>query len=507
MSPRLVHAAIALALWAVGFASFAEASRAAGLLPVMKRLTGADTYDLQHADSRSNSGTVDPTVKAQFNSRFQSLVMFESPDWATSYLPRQWHPNGWVYRKSTSYLVSHNVHTQYPQYFVKLKGTTDFASIDYDCNPERGCTQPMLDVTSEAARKFWLYGPDGVVNASSTCQSHLGNQTDGVLDELVCGYKGVWLDDVLADLLEGGPNNPNSNTAVANLRTGVIVPTSGLGTTFPYTVAQWSAGLATMLEQLRAGINTLKNAGRIKATSGIVAINYKWSTFGFSQVARTGATPSYNPNSNGARIIRAADLVELEGGYIDDGLVPGPVQQDWTFNRRRAFVQAVHGLGRFVIEEKTNSADIDPYGALSCQRDIATQDAAHQAAHFATANYNYAATLLDYQPGDWVGDICEYHTGGPGQFGGQWPGYNGITNQTLGTPTGAWYVQPGTQLQRRDFTLGYILVGPPGVATTTFNFTKPRGILSDRFGTLLRANRTSIQVGARQAVMVRFSQY
>lgn len=508
MSPR-VHVRTALVALAcvVGFTGAAAPAHADGIMPLMKRLTSADTYDLQHADSRSNTGTVDPTVKSQFTTRFQALTMFESPDWATSWLPRQWHQNAWMYRKATSYLASHNVHIDYPQYFVKLKGTTDFASIDWDCNATRGCTQPIFDVTNAAARTFWLYGPDGKVNATSTCQSRLGIQSDGVLDKLVCGYKGVWLDDVLPDLLEG--SYPSAPTAVANLRTGAVVPTSGLGTIFPYTSAQWAAGLATMLEQLRAGINTLKSQGLIPSTGGKVAINYKWSSFGFSLSSRTGANPTIAATSPAGRIIKAADLVELESGWIDNGLVAGPVSQDWTFMRRRQFVQQVHALGSRVLEEKTNSADVDEWGSKSCLRDLQTQDASRLSAHRTTAAYNFGASLLDWVPGDWVGDICEYHTGGPGQFGGQWLGYSWITPSNLGAVKGAWYYNGGSQIQRRDFANGYVLVSPPGTPTTTVTFpnNQLRGITFDHWGNLSRQNKSSVTLTQRQAVFVRWAPY
>lgn len=500
MRRRLVPGGARLLLSLSVLLGAAAPASAGPIVPLMKRLAPPDTAALQTADAESRSGTVDPTVKAQFLDRFQSLVLAESPDWATSWLPRNWHPNSWVYRKSTAYLGVHGVHTRYPQHFVKLNGTTDFAAINYACGAA-GCTQPLLDVTKQAARDFWLRGSDNVVYPGRTCVSDVaGRQDEGVLDWLACRHRGLWLDDVLADLVTSsyGPGA----SSVANFRTGAPVANQNLATALPFATTTWTAGLASMLEQLRAGVAALRAAGRIPDWAGTVVINYKWNSFGYAEAVRTGAAPTLHPYAQ--RIIRAADLVEQEGGYIDQGLVGGPVAQSWSFQRKRRFVQQVHELGVGVIQEKTNSADVAEFGSLSCLRSIApTQTVAHRRAHASTANYNLAATLLDYRPGDWVGDMCEYHTKtGSLDNGGEWPGYRELQSR-LGAPTAETTVQNGALL-RREFQYGYVLVAPPGAPTTTTWFPT-RYVVFDRDGTRVETASQSVTLSQRQAAVVRYT--
>lgn len=477
-------------------------------VPLFKRAVPSDTTELSLADSRSNTGTARAWIKGAFTSRYQALMLHDSGDWATSWLPRDWHPNTWVYRKSTSYLGIAGVQNTYPQHFVKLRNTTDFAAVNYDCG-SGGCSQPLLDVTKQTARDFWLRGADNVVYNGSNCVGQLGNEYNGILDQLACGFEGVWLDDVLADLQTSANLYAPSN--VANYRTGVGVSNSGLSTSLPFTGAAWADGLATMIEQLRAGITGLKNQGRLAATAGTIATNFKWSSFGFAESPRTGSGPTIGAGGYSARIIRASDLVELEHGFIDRGLVSGPASTSWSFARKRLFVQQVHVLGRPVIQEKTNSGDAPDYPYGNCQKDHAQENWADVVAHYATSNYNYASTLLDYVPGDWVGDLCEHvalnwvssKTGY--STSGSWPGY-ARARDGLGQPTGAAYTDSSNGLLRRNFQNGYILVAPPGTPTKTITLPAPVGVIAEHHGFPASSGRT-FTIGQREALMFRTAPY
>lgn len=469
-------------------------------VPLMKRSDGADTGDYWAAHDAYLNNTANP-VASWFTSRYDALTIDYSADWATSWLPRNWHGNTWMYKKGTSYLatandLNSNTKTEGPDveaaakpFFVKLTNG-HYAAVNYSCytaaeqaqdpaNRRVGCTQPLLDLTQAAARSYWLKGLDGIVNTGRT-DCHNWRPYDGVLDHIACtqgsqsktppngGVKGVWVDDALAQL-SSSSIWPTAESHVADYETGVGVLNNQLSTSLPAAVTQtaWENGMATLLEDLKAGIASLKSSGIVASNRGQVAINYKWSTFDFAETSTPN--PTISDTSAAGRIIKAATFVELEGGWVDGerydwstgtwggGLRPGPVTQPWSFERKRAFVREVHRLGTKVLEEKTNSADVREFGAgspngdQSCRRQWKTQDSATLAAHYTTAQFNLAATLIEFVPGDYVGDMCEFYNRG-------WDGYQ----SDLGLPTGA-ATTLGNGLIQRNFENGRVLVAPPGV--------------------------------------------
>lgn len=481
-------------------------------VPLMKRSSTADTPDYQEAHDAYLDG-VGSTRINWFNSRYDALTIDYGSDWATSWLPRNWHPNTWVYRKGTSYLatandLASNAKTEGPDvqpdakaHFVKLTNG-NYAAVNYSCwtqaaidngintgkwtaanAPKRGCTQPLLNLTDAAARNYWLKGLDGKVPdldapVATDCQGY-GDSTDpnahkfdGVLDLLACkignpwpveengNVKGVWIDDALAQLASSTVY-PTAASHIADYVTGEPVLNNQLSTKLPAAITQtaWENGMATMFEDLKAGIASLKAQNILAANRGQVAINYKWHSYGWGDTP--SITPTISDTSAAARIIKAATFVELEGGWIDGerynaetqtwggGLRPGGVTSIWSFERKRQFVREVHRLGTKVLEEKTNSGDVREFAAASCLRTLQTQDNATLAAHYTTAQFNLAATMLEFQVGDMVGDMCEYYARG-------WDGYQ----SDLGLPTG-----PATTLAsgliQRNFENGRVIVAPP----------------------------------------------
>ncbi|MFT4035553.1 MAG: hypothetical protein QM679_08255 [Patulibacter sp.] len=471
-----------------------------GQIPLMHRLDPTEW----EAVGAAHDGWLSGTTSAQaswYAGRDQAVVFHRGTDWASDWAVRNWHGNAWVYRKSTSYIGADgdsDTKTNGPavpddkkQYFVKLTGGSGaghYAAVNYECYTAaerfdaagnrvhyQGCTQPLLDVTSAAARTYWLYGADGTVDSSTparaSCQQFydepngIDYRNEGVLDVLACttgpnnkpswstlrgNPKGVWLDDVLADLKGGGDGTGESH--VADYVTGARVTNDQLASVLPFTTNEWAAGLATMIADLRTGINALKAAGTLTSDQGQIAVNYKWSEFGFAQntnpsIANDSPAGPESGKSAAQTIIENADLVELESGWIDGGLQPGSTSTAWSFQRKQNFIDQVHALGGNVLEEKTDS------GAFffdECRSGISN---AENAAHYETAQYNLAATLLTYEAGDWVGDICEkFHRG--------WDGYQ----TDLGAPTGGrQYLDSAKPLgvQTRAFERGFVAVAPP----------------------------------------------
>lgn len=491
-------------------------------VPVLKRSTNADRPGYVLAHGKQVNGVWDGWMGGQVNAaqswyrdRYQSLVVDIGEDWPTSWAPRNWHADAWAYRKGTSYLKSLGLHTApgTSQFFVTLTNPdppilpngqpnpnppTGPAAINYECGAS-GCTQALLNLTRADARDFWLYGEDwatkGVVPATTDACHEKWAHTYGVLDLLACkngpggsngNIKGLWLDDVLGDLATVA--SPADASSVAWLNSGLPVANGKLWQALPFTQTQWTDGMVKLLTDLRSGISTLKSQGRLAATQGKVAINYKWQSFGYSTRPLTGPYPGLTIDPIGARLIQAADYVELENGWVDgvrvdddgkvlsNGLTAGGLETQWSFERRRLFVKQVHDLGRSVIEEKTNSADMLEYRSASCLGDFSAQDAPRNAAHYATAQYNLAATLVNWTPGDMVGDICELYgqsTATSPEYGRGWDGYQSdlgtpvAITPTPPTPAGWAPLLPGTSVTNgiieRRFTNGRVLVAPPGV--------------------------------------------
>jgi hypothetical protein len=470
---RSVFAVIVLALASAPAAN-------AGMLPLLKRVDTGDTQDLVHADALSLSGTVDPSVKPWFRDRFQALVLHDGSDWATSWIPRGWHQNAWVYRKAVAFSTDTRVPAALPSLFAKVNGTGHLAAVRWGCTTG-GCPQPLLDLSNPTARNLWLYGaptaPGGgpgtirtsrPTSAPTNCSDFYNHQYDGALYLLACRYKGLWLDDVLADLASS--SDFGSASHVADATTGAPLANGELASRLSVSQANWQAGLLTMLRTLRTDIAAMRSAGIVPSAQGRVAINYKWSSFGFAEAGRTGASPTISATSIGGQILQSTDLVELEGGFIDAGLKPGGVSTSWSFERYRQFVRQVHALGRHVLQEKVDSAGNPFFGGatpgnftddVSCRRAAQAQGSAQTQAHFVTAQYNLAAALLDWAQGDAIGDMCEVYRRG-------WDGYR----VQLGTPTSGPYQWNG--VWRRDFTGGIVLVDPPGGPQVTV--TLPRAM-------------------------------
>src|SRR5207244_7804163 len=133
------------------------------------------------------------------------------------------------------------------------------------------------------------------------------------------------------------------------------------------------------------------------------------------------------------REIESANYILLERGVNDSGLTGGSGR--WSLNALLAFVDQVHSLGRGVVMDGSAS---DPRGMEY-----------NLASYFEISTGNDAVSAKEQTPTSW------------------WQGFN----VNLGEATNARH--PWSNLLRRDFTGGMVLVNPPGSATQTITLPAP----------------------------------
>lgn len=529
-----------------------------GTLPLLKRTDDSDRSDLEPAhDAWWNGAWNAPFLSGNpqqdwISNNDGALVLHQSGDWVTGWAPRNWHPNAWVYRKGTSYHRNDGLHLDSAPttkgFFVRQNGTNDLVAVHYGCHtqaeinaaiaanqtpPALGCTQPLLNLTLPAARTYWLKGADGkvpfldtYVDSSGVTRTllptncHGQSHTDGLLDLLACNvgekgwdptnrgqYKGAWLDDMFIELTDGPDGTWLSR--IAKLETGVRISNQDVQSTLPFTQAQWAEGAIALLNSLKSGISLLKAAegSPMRASEGKVAINFDWNHFNFAR----GTSTSISPTSYAGRALKAVTHAEIERGWIDKGITIGAASE-FSWLRRKAFVDQVHALGVNVIEEKTTSGDLPAdFPNANCTRTNGAdkiQTPERNAAHYTSAQYNLASTLLNYKAGDLVGDMCEY-------YGRSWNGYQLDLGDPLpapagdaklvdaGSPNGAW---------QRLYERGRVITVPTeGAGPTPPTGPKPKVTVSVPAGsrwyppgsnTLTTIANGQVQLESRQGAVI-----
>ncbi len=280
----------------------------------------------------------------------------------------------------------------------------------------------MLDVRVPEARRWWLYGSDG----KATCLPERARRS--ALDLIACGYRGLWVDNVLT------------------------VPTQWFRPDPGIDAASWGEGVVALLRELRAAL----------PADVPFTINAHWTDVDFPYAPNLGL----NFESPLVRSARLADQLVIEGGAIDPGLhYAGPVEEQWSYRRLLAYAEAMHAAGVRLQWEKTSSTDLTrsapKFGRLPSCRDgdyAKRQPAWRQGdaawrAHVRTAAFNLASALLVSRPGDSVGDMCEY----PGRG---WRGYN----VDLGPAMAPREESAGAIVRR--FGLGFVAVNPSNKPVT-----------------------------------------
>jgi len=234
--------------------------------------------------------------------------------------------------------------------------------IPYGCDGDR-CTAYAANPGSAGWRKRWI--------------AHARRQVRK-------GYAGLFIDNVNLEMRVGdGAGRP---------ATPVDPRTEA-----PMTIAAWRNYVAGFTERIRAELPGAE-----------IVHNAIWFT------ARDAAA---------ARQARAADIVELERGCSDPGLVAG----DGRFGIETflSHIDWLHSLGASVL--------LEPYGREAARREYDV------ACYFLISSGQDAmASAFQTDPGDW------------------WRGWD----VQLGAPLGGRYVW--NDVLRRDFTNGYVLLNQPG---------------------------------------------
>lgn len=133
------------------------------------------------------------------------------------------------------------------------------------------------------------------------------------------------------------------------------------------------------------------------------------------------------------RQIQAADMIHMEFGFVDSGLTSETGSAKFRWTRKMDFVDLVHANGALVVD-----------------RDEVANEEQQQ---YGLANYFMLNKGEDFYESTWESLPDDV-----------WHAY-GI--KRLGLALGSRYLWNG--VQRRDFTAGYVLVNPPGGATTVIN--------------------------------------
>lgn len=314
-----------------------------------------------------------------------------------------------------------------------------------------------VDIRSAAARKWWLYGSDGV--ASCTPNRDLR----AVLDLYACGYKTIWLDNALT------------------------TPKQGFSPTPSIPEKSWAKGMLTLLKTLRAK----------KPAGTTFTINMHWTDTDYGYAAKPKLKAS-NPSIKAAKY---ANQVIIEGGAIDRGLHYAlGANVPWSYRRLLNFVEAMHKQKVAVEWEKTDAPDLTstktPISGspqlpvlASCQGTWAAGSAAWNA-HVQSAAFNYASALLTFRKGDSVGDMCQY----PGRG---WRGYDA----NLGNPRGKRADKKG--VISRKFSAGFIAVNTSD-KTVTVRIPKAGVNLASTAWPVSNTKVRSVRLIARSAAVVKY---
>jgi len=263
-------------------------------------------------------------------------------------------------------------------------------------DPEPGCPLFAADVGNPAWRAWWI---------------------DGAQDELAKGYVGMHVDDVSMSLMV-------SNGAGQLVRP--IDPRTGQ----PMTDANWRRYVAEFTEEIRSalpGADISHNAGQ-------------WWT--------QHSDPYYQ------RELNAADMIELERGFNDPGLVAG----DGTFGFKTFLkhIDWLHALGRSLIFEPY---DLDAEGR-----------------HYALASYFMVRKASDAVASDSRADPDDWWVGWEANIGG---------------PKGARFKTDG--YYKRKFANGIALMNGLGGGNDTIKLSSYY-----RWKTVGGTTITSVTIGPRE---------
>lgn len=221
------------------------------------------------------------------------------------------------------------------------------------------------------------------------------------------GFRHYWIEQAQAHFAHGYRglfvDDVNMEERVGNGAEAQVTPVGASGAITP---AAWRAYMAEFMAEVRTAFPQAE-----------IVHNALW-------FANADAGPS-DPSIR--RQIESANYIFLERGVNDSGLTGGSGQ--WSVNALLGYVDQVHGLGRGVVVDGTAG---DVHGMEY-----------NLASYFLISTGNDAVSGKGQTPSNW------------------WAGFD----VNLGQASGSRY--PWSNVLRRDFTWGTVLVNPPGNATQT----------------------------------------
>ena len=311
-----------------------------------------------------------------------------------------WFPGGWSYLDAYAIYRTSALATQHPDWILKDAAGNNLY-IPWGCSGGV-CSQYAADIGNPNWRRYYI---------------------DRAKSMAALGYKGIFVDDVDMDRNVG--NGSGQQIAPIDPRTGQAM-----------TDTAWKSYFADFLEQLRAELPGVE-----------IVHNAVW----FAGGGQHDASDPYI-----ARELHAADYVNVERGYNDDGLTGGTGA--WSIYALMRYIDNVHSYGAHVILQS-------------------------YAADLTSAEYNLAGYFLVTDGNDFLSTT----TGSlPSQW---WSAYDA----NLGDPIGTRYLWNG--LWRRDFTGGIVLLNEPGASTKTL-------ALGGTFKTTSGQQVSSLSLGASRGAVL-----
>ncbi|MCU1328812.1 MAG: hypothetical protein JWN34_4182 [Bryobacterales bacterium] len=318
-----------------------------------------------------------------------------------------WDANTWFYYDSYAIYRGSSVASQHPEWILKDQGGSQLY-IQYDCSGGT-CPQYAADIGNPAFRSWWISNVITVMNR---------------------GYRGIWIDDVNLEFRVS--NGYGTFVAPWDPRTGAVM-----------TFDNWRRYFAEFMEEVRARV---PNSAYCSGAPCEITHNSIWY-----------AGPTRTNDAYVKREIAAADYINIERGFNDDGLTGGT--GDWSVATLFQFVDTVHNAGRTV-----NVMDYTP------QSDPVRLE-------YGLAGYFMISGGKDSMTS--TGDQDHW-----------WAGYR----MDPGTPTSPRY--RWNNLWRRDYTGGIVLMNEPNAGSVSVN-------LPGAFTTVNGASISSLTLGARQGAVLR----
>jgi Hypothetical glycosyl hydrolase family 15 len=243
-------------------------------------------------------------------------------------------------------------------------------------------------------------------------------------EQLEKGYDGIFIDDV--NLAMKVSNGNGAFTRPLDPRTGS-----------PMTDADWRRYVAEFTEEIRAAF-----------PDATLSHNTYWRDHA-----------SWRADSFTLRELAAADVIEIERGFNDGGIVGG--EGTYGFETYLSHMDWLHSRGLSIMYQ--------PYGLDWASREF-------EVASYYLVNDGGDSIVSDFQadPTNW------------------WPGWD----MDLGAPAGPRY--EWNALLRRDFASGMVLVNQPGAAARTVTLPE-----NSTWTDLAGNNVTSVTLGARRAKVLR----